>query len=85
MWWSNYSLMWQLAKLIPRARGRTSWTHVTKPTAPVARFGCCPVCHEFVRIEPSLQAGGDRCPNCGRLIRSLDSLGSETSLGAADE
>jgi hypothetical protein len=55
------------------------------PGKPVAGYGCCPACHEFVCIEPWGPSGNAICPNCGRMIRSLDPLGSDRSLGATDE
>jgi hypothetical protein len=52
---------------------------------PVAGYGCCPACHEFVRSEPWGPSGNAICPSCGRLIRSLDALGSERPSAGTDK
>jgi hypothetical protein len=77
--------MRRLLEAIPQPRRRVAWTDTTSPGASVAGFGCCPVCHEFVRIETLSSATNVLCPSCGRLIRSLDPLGSDRSLGFTDE
>lgn len=85
MWWGNYSLMWQLAKLIPKPKRRAGGSATTASSGAVARFGSCPACHEFVQVKPWGPSGSAVCPNCGRLVRSLDALGSERSSTDSDE
>lgn len=84
-WSTCLSIMQQLARLVPRPRRFRSWTGMTSLGSPQAGFGCCPACHEFIRIEPAGPRREATCPACGRAIRSLDPLGSERSLGATDE
>lgn len=76
MWWGNYSLMWQLAKLIPEPRVRTSGKETARHNGPNEGFGCCPACHDFVRVESWGPSGTAICPSCERLIRSLEPLGA---------
>ena len=84
MFFDPMHTMRQLLRAIPQ-RGRASRS-VSRPSAePITGFGCCPVCHDFVRVDSWGPTGGAICPGCGRLIHSLDSLGSTRSLGATDE
>lgn len=73
--------MRQLLRAVAQPR-RFTGTASTSET-PAAGIGCCPVCHEFISVRPT--SGHAVCPSCGRLIRSLDPLGSDRSLGATDE
>ena len=50
-----------------------------------AHIGCCPACHDFVRVNSWERTGDGVCPSCGRRIKRLDALGSSNSLGATDE
>jgi hypothetical protein len=70
-----FPLPWRLAKRAEPALDR----------ATSAGYGCCPACQQFIRFEPRRPGGQAVCPSCGRLIRSVDPLGSARSLGATDE
>ena len=75
--------MRRLLRAIPEPRTRSSVAATDSSETPA--FGCCPACHDFVRVEPGGPSGTANCPNCGRLIRSLDALGSGGSLGRTPE
>jgi hypothetical protein len=44
-------------------------------------IGCCPACHELISVQPLGPSESGVCPRCGRLFRSLDPLGADTSSG----
>ncbi len=73
----------QLLRAIPRPRMRPLEPTTASSVTPA--FGCCPACHEFVHVEPWGLSRAAVCPNCGRLIRSLDALGAGRSRGETPE
>ena len=85
MFWDPEYVLRQLLAAIPGPRRRRSWNGTIDSGTSVAAYGCCPICHDFVCISPQGRAVGSPCPNCGQLIRELDSLGSQGSTGVSDE
>jgi hypothetical protein len=80
-----FDLQYTLRQLLLAVPQPPPVRRIATTETPAAGFGCCPACHEFVRVEPWGPSGTALCPSCGRLIRRLDALGSERSLGASDE
>lgn len=71
---TDYSLMMQLARMIPPPRRRSGRGPTISSRTPEGRYGRCPLCREFVCIEPSAPLGDAPCPCCGHLIVSIDPL-----------
>lgn len=71
------SRMVRLAEVLPVRQGITGTRRKRAPVAPTDRYGCCPVCREFVRVRQAVLAGYTPCPSCGRMIRSLRALGDD--------
>ncbi len=69
----------RLLQAIPETGRRFVRPAPALPASAVVTVGCCPVCHEFVRINPVRPPAHSYCPSCGRAIRGLDPLGSERS------
>ncbi len=82
---ADYTAMWQMARLILSLPRRSGIAAVTTPGPPVDRCGGCPSCRALIRIEPTHPGKETFCPDCGRLIRSLEALGSERSPGGTPE
>lgn len=70
-----------LIRAIPGAHSAT-WggggRRITAPRVssrtPEGRYGRCPLCRNFIAIEPSEPFGDAPCPCCGHLICSIDPL-----------
>jgi hypothetical protein len=73
-WDPNFALR-QLMRMVPAPKQTAPSLRRTSVSTPRVRCGCCPVCHEFVRIGPSGQPANAVCPSCGHSIESLDALG----------
>jgi hypothetical protein len=71
---TKYSLVTQLARLVPAPGKRAGRKPFVSSRTPEGRYGRCPVCREFICIEPSRPCGDAPCPCCGHLIWSIDPL-----------
>src|SRR4051812_23174775 len=75
MFWDAEYVLRQLLAAMPGPRRTSAHKKTARLGTPVASYGCCPVCHEFVCISPAERAGNTPCPTCGRWISTLDPLG----------
>jgi hypothetical protein len=85
MFWDAEYVLRQLLAAIPGPRRSSERKRTARSGKPVASYGCCPACHEFVCMNPADRAGNARCPTCGHLIGTLVPLGAEGPTGVGDE
>ncbi len=85
MFWDAEYVLRQLLAAMPGPRQLSAHKRTARSGTPVASYGCCPVCHEFVGIRAADRAGTTPCPNCGHWISSLDPLGSDGPTGVNDD
>lgn len=85
MVWDPMYTLRRLLDAIPQPGRRSVHPARASSETPMAGYGCCPACHEFVCMQSSGPSTKAVCPNCGRLIDSLDALGSDRSNGRTDE
>ncbi|AGA24637.1 hypothetical protein [Singulisphaera acidiphila] len=82
-----YSLVVQLARLIPAPRKHAPVRPTLLAGRMRERFGCCPACREFIGIKVSTPTQrGIVCPACRQKVVSLEPLWptlSETSFSRA--
>ena len=82
LWWDPHWALRQLQRMIPSPKDVIPHSGRAPVGNPGPCCGCCPSCRMFIRIEASGRRGASRCPNCGRLVGSLDALGEDRFSGA---
>lgn len=75
----------RLARMLEPCKKRAGRAVLRAPDQPVARYGGCPACGEFLCIAPSTASGDVRCPTCGRRFDRRTPLGPFVSESRAPD